>query len=116
SLAAALRASGRAERLGAIGVQLYTVRSILPTRMEETLRAIEAAGYREIEATWEGLDRLVSALGSTHLKPVSVHLETRLIGQSSSDDLDRAIEQVKRAGFQYAVHPYVPPAERGGLD
>jgi len=115
-LAAALATRGRAARLDVFGAQLYTVRSVLPAKTEETLRAIEAAGYREIEATWDGLDRVLAALKTTRLKPVSVHLETRLIMQSSLDELDRAVEQVRRAGFAYAVHPYVQPADRGGLD
>jgi len=32
------------------------------------------------------------------------------------DDLARAIDQAKKWGFAYAVFPYLPPAERGGLD
>jgi sugar phosphate isomerase/epimerase len=32
------------------------------------------------------------------------------------DDLARAIDQVKQWGFAYAVFPYLPPAERGGLE
>jgi sugar phosphate isomerase/epimerase len=32
------------------------------------------------------------------------------------DELARAIDQAKKWGFAYAVFPYLPPAERGGLD
>jgi sugar phosphate isomerase/epimerase len=117
SLAAALPASRLAARqLQAIGVQLYTVRSVLPQRPTETLNAIEAIGYREIEPTYGGLDRIWPAIQGTRLKPVSVHLDNTLMNAGKENDLARAIEQVKKWGFAYAVFPYVPPAERGGLD
>jgi sugar phosphate isomerase/epimerase len=106
----------QAAKLKKVGVQLYTVRTVLPTRMEETLKAIEAAGYREIEATWADLDKLLTALKSTRLKPVSVHLDARIIGSAPEDELSKAVDLIHRGGFDYAVHPYVPAAERGGLD
>lgn len=117
SLAAALPAVRLAARqLQSIGVQLYTVRSVLPQKPAETLHAIEAIGYREIEATYGGLDRLWPAVQATHLKPVSVHLDNTLMNAGKEDELSRAIDQVKKWGFAYAVFPYLPPAERGGLD
>jgi sugar phosphate isomerase/epimerase len=117
SLAAALPAARlTARQLQAIGVQLYTVRSVLPQKPAETLNAIEAIGYREIEPTYSGLDRIWPAIEATHLKPVSVHLDNTLMNAGKEDDLARAIDQVKKWGFAYAVFPYLPPAERGGLD
>src|ERR1035438_4130954 len=75
SLVAAFPAARLAARqLQVIGVQLYTVRDVLPQKPAETLRSIEAIGYREIEATYDGLDRLWPAIQATHLKAVSVHL------------------------------------------
>ena len=117
SLAAALPASRLAARqLQSIGVQLYTVRGVLPQKPAETLAAIESIGYREIEATYSGLDKLWPAIQATHLKPVSVHLDNTLMNAGKEDDLARAIDQVKRWGFTYAVFPYLPVTERGGLE
>jgi len=117
SLAAALPASRLAARqLQSIGVQLYTVRSVLPQKPAETLRTIESIGYREIEATYAGLDKLWPEIQATHLKPVSVHLDNTLMNAGKEDDLARAIDQAKKWGFQFAVFPYLPPAERGGLE
>ena len=115
-LAAALAASGRAKQLSAIGVQLYTVRSVLPQKPAETLRAIEAIGYREVEATQASLDQIWPALQATKLKPVSVHIDSKVVTLSPEDDLTRAIDDFKKRGFGYVVFPYLPPAERGGLD
>jgi len=117
SLAAALPAAKLAARqLRTIGVQLYTVRNVLPQKPAETLHAIEAMGYREIEATYGGLDQIWPAIEGTHLKAVSVHLDNTLMNAGKEDDLARAIDQAKKWGFAYAVFPYLPPAERGGLD
>ena len=41
SLAAALGAAGRAAQLKTLGVQLYTVRTVLPQKPEETLNVIQ---------------------------------------------------------------------------
>lgn len=115
--AAALPAAAlRARQLQTIGVQLYTVRSVLPQKPAETLHAIESIGYREIEATYGGLDKLWPVIQSTNLKPASVHLDNTMMNAGKEDDLARAIDQVKKHGFSYAVFPYLPPAERGGLE
>jgi sugar phosphate isomerase/epimerase len=116
--AAAVLAQSRlsANQLRNIGVQLYTVRSILPKQPAETLKAIRDIGYREIEATYAGLDRIWQTVESSGLKPVSIHLDNTLMNAGKEDELARAIDQVKKWGFAFAVFPYLPPAERGGLE
>jgi sugar phosphate isomerase/epimerase len=116
SAAAVLCARGRARQLQAIGVQLYTVRTVLPKKPAETLRAIDAIGYREAEATFETLDAIWPSLKATSLKPVSVHLDSKVVTQGPADELSRVVDQVKQRGFDFAVFPYLPPAERGGPD
>jgi sugar phosphate isomerase/epimerase len=114
--AAVLSVSASAKQLQTVGVQLYTVRTVLPKQPAETLRAIDAIGYREVEATFDNLDRIWPALQATSLKPVSIHLNEALIMQGKPDDLARAVDKVKQHGFSYAVFPYLQPADRGGLD
>ncbi len=116
SLAAAFAATAGAAPLKTVGVQLYTVRTILPEKPAETLKALDAIGYREAEVTYATLDQIWPALTATRLKPVSLHLDSKLITQGKSDDIKRTIDSVKQRGFSYAVFPYLPPAERGGLD
>src|SRR6266567_3726591 len=103
SLALTLGASARSAQLKAIGLQLYTVRTILPEKPAETLRAIDAIGYREAEATFAGLDKIWPALQATHLKPVSIHLDSTLVTKGKEDDIARTMEQLKQKGFSYAV-------------
>jgi sugar phosphate isomerase/epimerase len=114
--AAALVTRLSAAQLGDVGVQLYTVRGVLPKQPAETLKAIAGIGYREIEATYGGFDRILPALKDSGLKPVSIHLDNTLMNAGKEDDLARAIDQVKQWGFAYAVFPYLPPSERGGLE
>jgi sugar phosphate isomerase/epimerase len=116
--AAAVLAGSRlsASRLQDVGVQLYTVRGVLPQHPAETLKAIRDIGYREIEATYAGLDRIWPAVENSGLKRVSIHLDNTLMNAGKEDDLARAIDQVKQWGFTFAVFPYLPPAERGGLE
>src|SRR5580700_2492443 len=112
---AALSATARAAQLKAIGVQLYTVRTVLPQKPAETLNAIRAIGYQEIEATWADYDKIRPLVQSAGLKPVSIHIDNTLMGKGA-DDMSRVVDQAKEWGFQYAVYPYVPVPERGGAD
>jgi len=114
SLAAALASAGRAKRLGAIGVQLYTARTVLPQHPLETLQAIEAAGYREIETGGVPVAQIWPSLQKTKLKAVSAHLDSKLVTQGPADELARTYADLKEKGFTFAVFPYLPPNERGG--
>jgi len=105
-----------ARKLQAIGVQLYTVRSILPEKPAETLRALDAMGYREVEGNIADLPKIVAGLNGLHMKLVSLHMDIPLILKGKDEDLSRAFAETKKAGASYAVFPYLPPANRGGLD
>ena len=98
-----------------LGVQLYTVRNTIGANPAAILKAIQDIGYREVEATYGNLSQIWPALKETQLKPVSVHLDTALFFEGGSK-LDAAIADVKEKGFQFVVLPYIPPAQRGGLD
>jgi len=112
---AALSATARAAQLKSIGVQLYTVRTVLPQKPAETLNAIRAIGYQEIEATWANFDRIWPLVQASGLKAVSMHVDNKLMTKSV-DEMSRVVDQLKAWGFQYAVHPYVPQEDRGGPD
>ena len=114
-VAAAAATAAWARRLNTVGVQLYTVRNILPQKPLETLRALEEIGYREAEVVAGGMEKIWPSLVQTKLKPVSVHLDTALFTRNQ-DKLTAALEDVKRRGFEYAVCPYIAPQDRGGVE
>jgi sugar phosphate isomerase/epimerase len=104
----------RAAKLNSFGLQLYTVRTVINAKTVDVIKAVEEAGYKEIEAVWANLDQIVAALKQTSLKPVSVHLDSKIVSRGSEEEIAHAVETCHHHGFSYAVHPYVPPAERGG--
>lgn len=116
-LATALAAAAaQARTLKTIGVQLYTVRSILPEKPLETLKALEQIGFREAEFTAAGIDKVWPALKETpSLKPVSLHMDTSLFTRQQ-EKLPAALDDAKQRGFEYVVCPYIAPADRGGVD
>jgi len=89
---------------------------VLPEKPVETLNAIRSIGYQEVEATYAGLDALWPVLQASGLKPVSIHLDSKLVTQGNIDDLSPIFDKLKQRGFQYAVFPYLPEPERGGID
>jgi len=112
---AASAASLHAHALSTVGVQLYTVRSVLPKKPLETLRAIEQIGFREVECTGDNLDEIWSSLKQTALKPVSVHLDNQFF-LHQPDKLPAALDNAKKHGFEYVVCPWIDPKDRGGSE
>ena len=68
----------QAATLRTIGVQLYTVRSVIGERPLETLKALEQIGFREVEVVQGNMAKIWSDLKQTSLKPVSLHMDTAL--------------------------------------
>lgn len=112
---AGFSATARADRLTAIGAQLYTVRDVLPQKPAETLNAIRAIGYQEIEASWDNFDKIWPMVRASGLKAVGMHVDNTLLSKGA-DEMSRVVDRLKAWGFSYAVYPYVPQNERGGPD
>lgn len=113
-LSAAATAMAGAKTLSAMGVQLYTVRTVLPEKPLQTLKAIEAMGYREAEVVRATLDQIWPSLKQTNLKPVSLHIDTALF-MAKVAELPAALDDAAKKGFKYVVCPYIAPADRGGV-
>lgn len=112
--AAAVLANARTKTLQTIGVQLYTVRDVLPKDPAGVLKAIAEIGYREVEVLGGTLAQISPALRENKLRAVSIHLNTDLFQPSRQSDLSAALEEAKHHGLEYAVFPYLPPQRRGG--
>ncbi len=91
-----------------LGVQLYTVRNILGSDPEGVLKKIKQIGYGEAEATADTLAKDWTAIQSSGLKALSIHLNL--------DPTDEQLADVKSKGFEYAVIPYVAVPQRGGVE
>ena len=113
----------------AAGVQLYTVREAIVKRPLETLQAISAIGYREVEMLRSQVIPLAPFLKRVNLRPVSMHFETPLLTGNLTAwqhadmppiepgvTFDDCIALARDHGFKYIVFNYLSPEERLGLD
>ncbi len=115
-------ASGRAggapaagRPLERIGVQLYTVRSLMARDVEGTLATVAEIGYREVEfagyyqRTPADLRALIDGLGLT---APSAHYGIGVF----RDALDETLDAAETLGHRYLVLPSLPREERETLD
>jgi sugar phosphate isomerase/epimerase len=132
-----LLASGGARGAGSfthpLGAELYTVRNVLPTAADATLKSIAAIGYKEVETDHATLLQIAPLLKHYGLKPVACHFETPVITGNWKPWIARraqqkqpfaaegttwaeCIEDARKLGVEYMVMAYLLPEERGGAD
>ena len=121
--AGASAAAGREPAIEAIGLQLYTVRSLMAEDVEGTLEEVARIGYREVEFAGyfdrppaelrTTLDTLGLRAPSTHL-PIEIFREGR--APRAGGAWSAALETAAAIGHDYLVLPYLGEGERGSLD
>jgi sugar phosphate isomerase/epimerase len=87
-----------------LGVQVYTVRSVLSAKGEETLRAIAAIGYKEVEINFDDAKKYAAVLKETGLKATGSHIQT---DGHRPQMFDEFIGQAKELGIPAIGVPYV---------
>lgn len=101
-----------------LGVQLYTVRDLLPKQAAETLKAIAAIGYKELEfAGRADLAKLAAVGKDLGLASISTHIEASLVMGEKGAPPDaaaqaRAFEEIRTLGPTYAVVAYLQRGDR----
>lgn len=113
-----------------LGLQLYTVRDALMAQPQQTIEAIQAAGYRQVELfdtqllpqlhpVFKGLG---IAINSSHCLPPLITgnwnpLVSMGVKPPPADyTFERAVEQAAEYGLTELVFPYLFPPDRGGID
>lgn len=116
ALAASPASAGRARsRARPLGLQLYTVRGPLRRDFEETLAAVAAAGYGEVEfagyhdRTPTEVRRLLERNG---LAAPAAHVPW----ERTERDWPAALAEAAAVGHRYAIVPWLPEAARGDAD
>ncbi len=116
--------------IGNLGLQLYTVRKPLVAQPQQTIEAIQAAGYRQVELfdtqllpqlqpVFKGLG---IAVNSSHfLPPLITGNWNPLVSMGMKPPpadytFERAVEQAATYGLTDLVFPYLFPEDRGGID
>ena len=110
----ACRPAPAAARLSQIGVQLYTVRSLMDKDVERTLAGVAAAGYTEVEFAgyFKKTPAEIKAMLDRHgLVSPSVHS-----GSMAPADWAEALEAANVIGHKFIVMPWIPVERRKTLD
>jgi sugar phosphate isomerase/epimerase len=97
-----------------IGIQLYTLRSLLERDFDGTLARVAEIGYREVEfAGYYGRTpaQVREVLQRTGLSAPSAHIPL----PATDDDWKRALDAAKAIGHEWAVVPWLDPAQRKDL-
>lgn len=110
-----LDAIAPADKLSTIGLQLYTVRSILAQDFEGTLTRVAAMGYREVE--FAGYFNRTpadvrAALQAAGLAAPGAHISIQTLRQNWPQTLEAAAA----IGHQWLIVPSLPGADRRTLD
>jgi sugar phosphate isomerase/epimerase len=92
-----------------LGVQVYTVRSLMPEKGAETLRAIAGIGYKEVEIGFEDARKYSAVLKETGLKATGSHISP---DPSRAQMLDEFIAEAKELGIPAIGVAYVQPGQR----
>jgi len=98
-----------------LGIQLYTLRGILPDDFEGTLARLAEIGYREVEfAGYHGREPAAvrAALARAGLAAPSAHVPIEAL----ENDWPRTLEAARTIGHQWLVVAWVPEELRPDLD
>lgn len=103
-----------------IGIQLYTLRDALGKDAAGTLKAVAAAGYKQVEPygfpncqpLLDGAKAAGLALNSTHFEWGSVVSPK----DAAMSDFQKIVEKAKEVGLSHLVIPYLADGERRTLD
>jgi len=107
-----------------VGVQLYTVREALQKDPDATLNGIADIGYKQVEtADINTITDDASYMQAIGLKVSSAHVPPPYVTGDWGDttppaesDFNNVVALANSQGLSSLVFPYVPPADRGGLD
>jgi len=101
--------------LPAIGLQLYTIRSVMETDFRSAMERVAAIGYDEVEFAGY-YDRtpteIMALLDELDLASPATHISLQRIRKAP----DEIIETAKAIGHQYIVCPYLAESERTSLE
>ena len=98
-------------RIGSIGVQLYTLRALLPRDFDGTLAALRAIGYREVEfAGYHGRTpkQVRATLDRVGLTAPAAHVPFEAL----RDEPNQVLDEAEMVGHRYLVVAWLGEADR----
>lgn len=104
-----------ASSLPAIGLQLYTIRSVLENDFPGTMQQVAELGYDEVEFAGyydRSPEEIGTMLDDLGLAAPAAHVPLQQIREAPGD----LIKTAQAIGHDYLVCPYLGEADRGSLD
>lgn len=102
-------------KVGAIGLQLYTLRDQMAKDFEGTIAKVAATGYQEAEFAGyfnRTPQQVKAVLERNHMVAPSAHIPIEELRAK----LPQVIEAAHTIGHQYIVNPWINQEDRGSLD
>ena len=109
------RGGSGARSLDKIGVQLYTVRSLMQEEFAGTLGAVAGAGYQEVEFAGyfdHSPEEVRTLLERVGLDAPAAHVPLAAL----SEDLAGTIATARAIGHRYLVCPWLAPEDRASIE
>ncbi|CAM3386499.1 sugar phosphate isomerase/epimerase family protein [Rhodothermus bifroesti] len=107
--------AGGSRRLERIGLQLYTVRTLMEQDVPRTLEQVAQLGYREVEfAGYYNYtpQELRQMLDQLELSAPATHVPFQML----EENLSALLEAAHTLGHRYVIVPWLPPEQRQTID
>ena len=104
------------DQLGGLGVQLYTVRTLMERSVERTLAEVAQAGYSEVEFTGyfgRTPSQVADRLAQYGLTSPSAHVG---LPELRGADWPRHVETAARIGHTWLILAWIPDADRASVE
>lgn len=106
--------------LSDLGIQLYTLRNEIAKDVNATIKAVAAAGYKQVEMYgFPNCDAIVKAARDSGLALHSSHFEWDSVVNPKDDsysDFSKILDKAKEVGLKHLVIPYLADGNRKTLD
>lgn len=101
------------KRAHPFGLQLYTLRDVLPQDPKGILRQVAAAGYTQVES-FEGSQGMFWGMTPTGIKSFLSGLGMDLVSSHCTidEDFERKAAQAAEAGMRYLICPWLGPQKK----
>lgn len=108
-----LTSCGNRERdLPPFGLQLYTLRDVMPDDPVTVLRELADMGYKQIES-YEGPMGMFWGMENTEFRSLMDDLDMTIISSHANvfDDFERKAEEAAEIGMDYLICPWIGPQD-----
>lgn len=106
--------------LSDLGIQLYTLRNEIAKDVNATIKAVAAAGYKQVEMYgFPNCDAMIKAARDSGLALNSSHFEWDSVVNPKDDsysDFSKILDKAKEVGLKHLVIPYLADGNRKTLD